>query len=52
MKINMVVVAIIVVAIIAFVYFVIKRNKKDQQELEHELNSKDVKPESHPKDKI
>ncbi|MFD0941282.1 hypothetical protein [Pedobacter boryungensis] len=47
MKINTVIIAIVVVAILAFVYFIIKRNKKDQKELEHEFNQKEVKPDKH-----
>jgi preprotein translocase subunit YajC len=52
MKINVVVIAIIIVAILAFVYFIVKRNKKDQKELENELNSKEVNAEKHTEDKI
>ncbi|WP_165501784.1 hypothetical protein [Pedobacter frigiditerrae] len=51
MKINVVVIAIIIVAILAFVYFIVKRNKKDQKELENELNSKEINPEKHTEDK-
>jgi len=47
MKINTVVIAIIVVAILAFLYFIIKRNRKDQKELEQELNQKEIKPDQH-----
>lgn len=52
MKINIVIIAILVVAILALVYFVIKRNKKDQKELVDELNNSDIKPEKHEEDKI
>ena len=52
MKINYVVIAIVVVVIIAFFYFVIKRNRKDQKELENDLNSPEIKPEKHSEDKI
>jgi preprotein translocase subunit YajC len=47
MKLNSVVIALLVVAILAFVYFVIKRNRKDQKSLEKELNQREVKPEKH-----
>jgi preprotein translocase subunit YajC len=47
MKINSVVIAILVVAILAFLYFIIKRNKKDQKALENELNQKEIMPHQH-----
>lgn len=47
MKINIVVVAIVIVAVLAFVYFIVKRNKKDQKKLEQELNERETKPERH-----
>jgi preprotein translocase subunit YajC len=47
MKVNIVIIALIVVAILAFVYFIIKRNKKDQKSLERELNEKEIKPSAH-----
>ena len=52
MKVNMVVIAIIIVAILGFVYFIIKRNKKDQKQLESELNEKELTPNKHEDDKI
>lgn len=47
MKINVVIIAIVIVAILGFVYFIVKRNKKDQKELENELNQKEITPEKH-----
>ncbi len=47
MKINIVIIAIVIVAVVAFVYFVIKRNKIDQKDLEQELNEKEVSPKKH-----
>ena len=47
MKLNTVVIALLVVAILAFVYFIIKRNRKDQQSLEEDLNQREVKSEKH-----
>lgn len=52
MKINIVVIAIIVISILAFFLFVIKRNKKDQKELENELNGKELNTGKHTEDKI
>ena len=52
MKINIVIIAILVIAILALVYFVIKRNRKDQKELVNELNNRDIKPEKHEEDKV
>ncbi|HTM98825.1 MAG TPA: FeoB-associated Cys-rich membrane protein [Pedobacter sp.] len=47
MKSNSIVIALLIVAILAFVYFIIKRNRKDQKSLEKELNQREVKPEKH-----
>jgi preprotein translocase subunit YajC len=47
MKVNTVIIAIVIIAILAFFYFIIKRNKKDQKELENELSQNEVKPDSH-----
>ena len=52
MKINVVVIAIVIVAVLAFVYFIVKRNKKDQKKLEQELNKREIKPEKHTEDKV
>lgn len=52
MKINFILIAVAVVAILGFIYFVVKRNQKDQKELEKELNQKEVKPEKHSGDQI
>ncbi|WP_169306840.1 hypothetical protein [Pedobacter polaris] len=52
MKLNIVVIAIIIVAILAFVYFIVKRNRKDQKELENELNQKELTPDKHDENKI
>ena len=47
MKINPVVIAVIIIAVLGFLYFIIKRNRKDQKELEQELNQKEIKPDQH-----
>lgn len=47
MKINFILIAVVVVAILGFIYFVIKKNYKDQKDLEKELNQKEIKPEKH-----
>jgi preprotein translocase subunit YajC len=47
MKSNSIVIALLVVAILAFVYFIIKRNRKDQKSLEKDLNQREIKPEKH-----
>ena len=39
-------------AILVFVYFVIKRNRKDQKELENEINQREVKPKKHDSESI
>lgn len=52
MEVNSTVIALGVIVILAFVYFIIKKNRKDQKSLEDELNQKDVKPEKHDSEKI
>ena len=52
MKINFILIAVAVVAILGFIYFVIKRNRKDQKDLEKELNQKELKPDKHSGDRI
>ena len=52
MKINIAIVAIIVVAILGFVYFVVKKNRRDQKELEQELNEKEITSPKHSKPKV
>lgn len=52
MKVNSIVIALVVVAILAFVYFIIKKNKKDQKSLENELNQREIKPEKHDSEKV
>ena len=52
MKINFILIAVAVVAILGFMYFVIKRNRKDQKDLEKELNQKELKPEKHSADRV
>lgn len=52
MKINIVVIVIIVAAILGFVYFIVKRNRKDQKKLEQELNQRELTPDKHKGDKI
>lgn len=47
MKINFILIAVAIVAILGFVYFVVARNRKDQKDLEKELNQKELKPEKH-----
>lgn len=52
MDISIVIVGILIVLIIPFVYFIIKRNRKDQRELEEELNEREMKPDKHDGDHI
>ncbi|MBY0542966.1 MAG: hypothetical protein K2P75_06160 [Sphingobacteriaceae bacterium] len=52
MKINIVVIAIIIAAILLFIYFVIKRNRKDQKKFENELNQRELTPDKHKDNKI
>jgi preprotein translocase subunit YajC len=52
MKINFIIVAVAVVAILGFIYFLIKRNKKDQNQLEKELNQSELKPTKHSSPKL
>lgn len=40
------------IVILAFVIFVIKRNRKDQKDLEKELNQRETKPSKHDEDHI
>lgn len=52
MKINIVVIAIIIAAILLFIYFIIKRNRKDQKKFENELNQSELTPDKHKGDKV
>lgn len=52
MEINIIVIAIIIIATLLFVYFVVKRNRKDLKELEKELNEKDFQPKKHDENHI
>ncbi|MGE6219248.1 hypothetical protein ACQKCH_05435 [Nubsella zeaxanthinifaciens] len=52
MKINFIIVAVALVAILGFIYFVIKRNRKDQTELEKELNQSELKAPKHSAPKV
>ncbi len=52
MKINFILIAVVVVAILGFIYFVVKRNRKDQKDLEKELNQKELTPEKHSGDRV
>lgn len=40
------------IAVIAFIYFVVRRNLKDKNDMERELNQKGVKPDKHKSNKI
>ena len=52
MEVNSTVIAILVLAILVFVYFIIKRNRKDQKNLQDELNQNEIKPEKHDEEHI
>jgi preprotein translocase subunit YajC len=52
MKINFIIVAVAVVAILGFVYFIVKRNRKDRNELENTLNQRELKASKHSAPKI
>ncbi|MCY1536797.1 hypothetical protein D9M68_722680 [compost metagenome] len=52
MDISIAIAGILIVLIIPFVYFIIKRNRKDQRELEEELNKREMKPDKHDGDHI
>lgn len=52
MKVNFILIAVAIVAILGFIYFLIKRNHKDQKDLEKELNQKELKPEKHSGDHL
>jgi preprotein translocase subunit YajC len=52
MKINFILIAVAIVAILGFVYFIIKRNQKDQKDLEKELNQKELKPDKHSDERV
>ncbi len=52
MEVNSTLIAVGVIVILAFVYFIIKRNKKDQKIMEKELNENEVKPDKHDSEQI
>lgn len=47
MEFNVIVISVLVVAIALFIVFVVKRNRKDQKNLEKELNEKELTPDKH-----
>ena len=49
---NLILIVLAALAILLFMYFIIKRNYKDQKEFENEINQKEVKPDQHSGDKI
>ena len=40
------------VAIVGFVFFIVKKNKRDQKDFENEINEKEIRPNKHDSDKI
>lgn len=52
MEVDFVVIAILVAVILVFIYFVIKKNRKDQKSLENELNQRELTPDKHEDNKI
>ena len=52
MEVNNTVIVVLIIAILIFVYFIIKRNKKDQKNLEDELNQNDIKPDKHDEEHV
>lgn len=49
---NIILIALGILALLAFIYFVIRRNYKDQKAFERELNQKELKPDKHSGDKV
>ncbi len=46
------VIAILIIAILGFVFFVIRRNRKDQKKMEREMNQSELTPDKHQENKI
>ena len=47
MEINYLIVAPVFVAILALVFFLIRKNRKDQKEFENEIIQTELKPDKH-----
>lgn len=47
MEVNYVIVLIILLIVLLLLVFIIKKNRRDQKDLEHELNMSEMKPEEH-----
>ena len=46
------VIAILIIAILGFVFFVIRRNRKDQKKMEREMDQSELTPDKHQENKI
>lgn len=47
MDLNMAIIGILIVLLIPFIFFIIRKNRKDQRELEDELNKREMNPDKH-----
>lgn len=52
MNVNVDVLVILGLVVFILVWVVIRRNKKDQKEMEKELNAREMKPEKHDEEHI
>lgn len=52
MELNYLIIIPVIIIIAALVIFLIRRNRKDENELEQRLNKPDLKPEKHDEDNI
>lgn len=52
METNYLIIALLILAVIVLVFWVITRNRKDRKDLEHKINTSELKPDAHKKDSV
>lgn len=52
MDINMAIIGVLIILVIPFIFFVIRRNRKDQRDMEEEMNKREMNPDKHDGDHI
>jgi len=47
MDLNIAIIAVLIILVIPFVFFIIRRNRKDQRNMEDDFNKQETKPDKH-----
>lgn len=47
MEFNIALIGVLIILVIPFVFFIIRRNRKDQRDMEDDFNKREVNPEKH-----